>query len=155
MRSAAVLSLLSCFAVGLGAADRAVALEVHTVFVPRNVIYPGDVITADALVERQVQRDDGRAIFGENPKDLVGKVARRTLMRDQLVPQSAVHAQDVVLQGRPYKLMYNSETLSIVGIGVPLKSGAVGETIPVRNPNSGIIIKARVEQDRTLTVDDQ
>src|SRR6185312_4157593 len=104
----------------------------------------------------QVQRDDGsRALFGENPQDLVGKVARRTLMRDQFIPQSAVHAQDVVLQGRPYKMTYNSEFLSIVGVGVPLQSGAVGETIPVRNPTSGIIIKARVEQDRTLTVDDQ
>ena len=46
------------------------AVEVaHTVFVPRNVIYPGDVITADALVERTVQRDaDSPVIFGENPE---------------------------------------------------------------------------------------
>jgi flagella basal body P-ring formation protein FlgA len=156
LRAAGFLSLIFALALGMGAGDRSVAAEMHTVFVPRNVIYPGDVITADALVERQVRREDGaRAIFGENPEDLVGKVARRTLMRDQLIPQSAVHAQDVVLQGRPYKLTYNSESLSIVGVGVPLKSGAVGESIPVRNPTSGIIIKARVEQDRTLTVDDQ
>jgi flagella basal body P-ring formation protein FlgA len=148
--------LLFCVALGAGAADRAFAAEMHTVFVPRNVIYPGDVITTDALVERQVQRENGTpALFGENPQDLVGKVARRTLMRDQLIPRSAVHEQDIVKQGRPYKMTYNSEFLSIVGVGVPLRSGAAGEVVPVRNPTSGIIIKARVEPDRTLTVDDQ
>lgn len=156
LRFAQALLLLFCVALGLGAVDRAFAAETHTVFVPRHVIYPGDVITADALVERQVQRDDGSsAIFGENPQDLVGKVARRTLMRDQFVPRSAVHEQDIVKQGRPYKMTYNSEFLSIVGVGIPLRSGAAGETVPVRNPTSGVIIKARVEPDRTLTVDDQ
>jgi flagella basal body P-ring formation protein FlgA len=129
---------------------------IRTVYVPRNVIYPGDVITADAIVARQVQRDDASpAIFGENPKDLIGKVARRTLMRGELVPRSAVHAQDVILQGRPYKMTYNSEFISIVGVGVPLQSGAVGEIISVRNPTSGLIVKARVEPDRTLAVDEQ
>jgi flagella basal body P-ring formation protein FlgA len=155
-RLAGALPLLVCVALGFAAGDPARAAEVHTVLVPRNVIYPGDVITADALVERQVQRDIGSpAVFGEHPQDLVSKVARRTLMRGQLVPESAVHAQEVVTQGRPYKMTYNSEFLSIVGVGVPLQSGAVGEMISVRNPTTGIIIKARVEQDRTLTVDDQ
>lgn len=148
--------LILCLALATGFGATAGAAEVHTVFVPRNVIYPGDVIAADALVERQVQRDNGSpAIFGENPEDLVGKVARRTLMRGALIPSSAVHQQDVVTQGRPYKMTYNSDFLSIVGVGVPLKSGAVGETIPVRNQTSGVIIKARVEADGTLTVDDQ
>jgi flagella basal body P-ring formation protein FlgA len=38
---------------------------------------------------------------------------------------------------------------------VPLQSGAVGEIISVRNPTSGMIVKARVLPDRTLTVDVQ
>jgi flagella basal body P-ring formation protein FlgA len=155
-RLARVLPLLACVALGFGAGNSVFAAEMHTVFVPRNVIYPGDVITSDALVERQVRRDDASpAVFGENPEDLVGKVARRTLMPDQLVPHSAVHEQNVVLQGRRYKMTYNSEFLSIVGVGEALQSGAVGEMIPVRNPTSGVIVKARVEQNRTLTVDSQ
>jgi flagella basal body P-ring formation protein FlgA len=128
----------------------------RTVFVPRSVVYPGDVITADALVERSVQRNvDSPVIFGENPKDLVGKVARRTLMRGELIPSSAVHQQDVIVQGRSYKITYDSPYVSIVGVGVPLQSGAVGEIISVRNPSTGIIIKARVQPDLTLAVDEQ
>jgi flagella basal body P-ring formation protein FlgA len=145
-----------CAAAIFGVCGAAHADEMHTVFVPRNVIYPGDVITADALVERQVSSSlENHAFFGENPKDLIGKVARRTLIAGQFVPRSAVRAEDVIRQGRPYKMTYNSEFISIVGTGVPLQSGAVGEIISVRNPTSGMIVKARVLPDRTLTVDVQ
>jgi flagella basal body P-ring formation protein FlgA len=148
--------LFACASALFGVCGAARADEVHTVFVPRNVIYPGDVITADALVERQVSSNlRNHAFFGENPKDLIGKVARRTLIAGQFVPRSAVRAEDVVRQGRPYKMTYNSEFISIVGTGVPLQSGAVGDTISVRNPTSRMIVKARVLPDHTLTVEEQ
>ena len=128
----------------------------RTVFVPRNVIYPGDMITAEALVERKVRlSSESSAVFGENPKDLIGKVARRTLMRGEYVPRSALREQDVVHQGRPYKVIYNSEFLSVVGVGVPQQAGAVGETISVRNPTSGVLFKARVQPDETLAVEEK
>lgn len=129
---------------------------VRTVFVPRNVIYPGDMITEDALVERNVRvNSENSAVFGENPKDLIGKVARRTLMKNEYVPRSAIREQDVVRQGRPYKVIYNSQSLSIVGEGIPQQAGSVGETISVRNPASGVLFKARVQADQTLAVDEQ
>jgi flagella basal body P-ring formation protein FlgA len=128
----------------------------RTVFVPRAVIYPGDMITANALVERKLLvAPDNPPVFGERAEDLMGKVARRTLLPNELVPDTAVHAQDLVKQGRTYKLTYNSEFVSIVGVAVPLQSGSVGEIINVRNPETGIIIKARIRPDLTLAVDDQ
>lgn len=147
--SAVILLLGMC---GVAYADNATRM----VFVPRNVIYPGDMITAEALVERKVElNSESSAIFGENPKDLIGKVARRTLMRGEYIPRSALREKDVVLQGRPYKVVYNSETLSIVGVGIPQQAGAIGETISVRNPTSGVLFKARVEPDQTLAVDER
>jgi flagellar basal body P-ring formation protein FlgA len=108
----------------------------HTVFVPRHVIYPGDVITADALVERKVLRSaDSGAVFGENPADVVGKISRRTLLRGELIPNSAVRDKDLIIQGRPYRLIYNSQFVSVVG--------------------TGIVIKARVLPDQTLAVEEQ
>jgi flagella basal body P-ring formation protein FlgA len=76
-------------------------------------------------------------------------------MRGEYVPRSALREQDVVLQGRPYKVIYSSEALSIVGVGIPQQAGAVGETISVRNPTSGVLFKARVEPDQTLAVDEK
>jgi len=135
----------------------AIAADVErTVFVPRNVIYPGDEITADALMGRAFVRSaDSRPVFGENPADLVGKVSRRTLMRGELIPNSAIHDKDLVVQGRAYKLTYISEFVSIVGTGIPLQSASAGEMVNVRNPDTGVIIKARVQPDQTLAVDEQ
>ncbi len=147
---------LLAVAIGLGSTAADAADETRNVFVPRSVIYPGDIITADALTNGKFVRDsESPAVFGENPNDLVGKVARRTLMRGELVPNSAVREQDLVVQGRPYKLTYSSEFVSIVGTGIPLQSGSAGALVSVRNPDTGLIIKARVRPDQTLAVEEQ
>lgn len=128
----------------------------RTVFVPRAVIYPGDRITEANLIERQLLVDPNNPpVFGEREQDLLGKVARRTLLPGELIPEMAIRTQDLIKQGRTYKLVYSSKFVSIVGVGVPLQSGAAGEIINVRNPESGLIIKARIEPDQTLAVDDQ
>lgn len=154
MRNALTLGACICLMI---LSSAAYAQEsVRTVFVPSSVIYPGDKITPEVLVERKVRvSSSSAAVFGENPKDLIGKMARRTLLRNEYIPRSAVREQDAVLQGRPYKVTYNSESLSIVGVGIPQQAGAVGDTISVRNPASGVLFKARVEADQTLAVDEQ
>lgn len=128
----------------------------RTVFVPRAVIYPGDRITDATLIERELLvSPDNPPVFGEREQDLLGKVARRTLLPGELIPETGVRAEDLVKQGRTYKLTYNSKFVSIVGVGVPMQSGSAGEIINVRNPETGIIIKARVEPDQSLAVNDQ
>lgn len=148
------LALLVAAGMGLPAAHAADAVRI--VFVPRSVIYPGDVIAEAALMQRKFVRPaESPAVFGENRDDLVGKVARRTLMPGELVPNSAVREQNLVMQGRSYRLIYNSEFVSIVGVGVPLQSASAGEMVSVRNPDTGLIVKARVQPDQTLAVEDQ
>jgi flagella basal body P-ring formation protein FlgA len=128
----------------------------RTVFVPRAVIYPGDRLTDANLIERQLLvTPENPPVFGERAQDLLEKVARRTLLPGELIPEMAVRAEDLVKQGRTYKLTYNTQFLSIVGVGVPLQSGAAGEVVNVRNPETGVIVKARVEADQSLAVDDQ
>ncbi len=77
------------------------------------------------------------------------------LLPGELIPDTAVRTEDLIKQGRTYKLTYNSPFVSIVGVGVPLQSGSAGEIVNVRNPETGIIIKARIEPDQSLAVDDQ
>ena len=128
----------------------------RTIFVPRAVIYPGDVLTNSNLIERELLVSaDNPPVFGEHQQDLIGKIARRTLLPGELIPENGIRAQDVVKQGRTYKLTYNSKFLSIVGLGVPLQSGSTGEIISVRNLESGLSIRARIRSDQTLAVDDQ
>ncbi len=128
----------------------------RTVFVPNAVIYPGDKITDAVLIERQLLvQPDNPPVFGEREQDLLGKIARRTLLPGELIPDTGVRSEDVIKQGRTYKLTYNSQFVSIVGVGVPMQSGSVGEIVNVRNPETGVIIKARIESDQSLAVTDQ
>jgi flagella basal body P-ring formation protein FlgA len=128
----------------------------HMVFVPRHVIYPGDEITSDALVQRRVLRPEGSApVFGENPADIIGKISRRTLLRGQLIPNSALREKNLVIQGHRYRLVYKSDYVSITGTGIPMQSASAGEMVGVRNPDTGIIVKAIVMPDKTLAVDAQ
>jgi flagella basal body P-ring formation protein FlgA len=150
--SLATMALAAC----IGSAVAEAGNEQHMVFVPRHVIYPGDEITSDALVERRILRPEGSApVFGENPADLVGKVSRRTLLRGQLIPNSALREKNLVIQGHRYRLVYKSDYVSITGTGIPMQSAAAGEMVGVRNPDTGVIVKAMVMPDKTLAVDAQ
>lgn len=130
--------------------------ETRTIFVPANVIYPGDEITPESLRTLEIKRpQDSDAAFGERQEDLVGKVARRTLVSGQPIPASALRSRDVITQGRTYKLIYHSPFVTVVGSGVPLQSASAGAMVNVRNPDTGIIVKARVTADQTLVIDEQ
>jgi flagellar basal body P-ring formation protein FlgA len=125
-----------------------------TILVPRMVIYPGDVILDSSVTERQVVRKSGeQRLFGESREDVVGKVARRTLLRGEAIVPSALRELSVVIQGRTYPLIYKSDILSITGTGVPLQSAAAGQVINARNPDTGAIVKARVRDDGSLVVE--
>lgn len=130
--------------------------EVVTVYVPRTVIYPGDVISDDMLVERKVYaKPAAPPPFGMRREEIVGKSARRTLLRGQFLVASALREPEVITQGRTYVLLYRSPFLVIRGSGVPLQSGGVGEIVNVRNPDTGVVVKARVASNATLVVDVQ
>lgn len=125
-----------------------------TILVPRMAIYPGDVISDDSVVELRVARKIGeQKIFGERREDIIGKVARRTLLRGEAIMPSALREMSIVTQGRTYPMIYKSDILTISGTGVPLQSAAAGQLVNVRNPDTGAIVKARVRDDGFLVVE--
>jgi flagellar basal body P-ring formation protein FlgA len=124
-----------------------------TIFVPRTVIYPGDELSEINLVERKVSGDaQVAARAGPRLDDIVGKVARRTLVPGQVIPASALRSKEIVFQGRAYDVIYRSGVLTIIGTAVPLQSGSAGETVNVRNPETGAVFKAMVQAGGTLVV---
>jgi flagellar basal body P-ring formation protein FlgA len=124
-----------------------------TIFVPRTVIYPGDELSESNLVERKVSGDaQVAARAGPRLEDIVGKVARRTLVPGQVIPASAIRSKEIVFQGRAYDVIYHSGVLTIIGTAVPLQSGSAGETVNVRNPETNAVFKAIVQAGGTLVV---
>ncbi len=148
--------ILVALALVIGAAGIACAepqVRSGILMTPVTAIYPGDEITAEMVAPQSFRFGGSSENFARSLEDVVGRIARRTLMRGQPIPLSALREKAAVLQGKTYSMIYTSEFLSVAGVGVPLQSGAVGSIINVRNPDTGVVVKARVAEDRTLVVE--
>jgi flagella basal body P-ring formation protein FlgA len=148
------LGWLAVVAVALLAAGmpaRAAELELP---VPRAAIYPGDVIGDDQLYGRPfIAHTVTRSSVFEAREDVVGKVARRTLLPGQPIPISAVRDPYLVTQGKQALVVFRAAGLTITTYAMPLQSGGTGDVVSVRNTDSGAVIKGTVATDGTIRVD--
>lgn len=141
MRSAAAVAAALAFAHGA-----TVAAELP---VPRAVIYPGDVISEAALVEQDV-RAPGHLPVVTTRGDVVGKVAKRTLVPGKPIPLNALRAAEVVAQGKTYRIEYAEVGLVISSYAVAISSGGVGDIVSLRNPDSGMVVRGTVTEQGTV-----
>jgi len=156
MRNLVPHRILVALALMIGAAGVAraeIGMSSGILMTPVTAIYPGDEITAEMVAPQSFRFGASSENFARSLGDVVGRIARRTLMRGQPIPLAALREKEAVIQGKTYSMTYTSDFLSISGTGIPLQSGAVGAIINVRNPDTGVVVKARVAEDRTLIVE--
>jgi flagella basal body P-ring formation protein FlgA len=121
--------------------------------VPAVTIYPGDTINESMLKDRTFPENYRyRTAVIESPRVLVGKMARRTLLPGEPIPMNAVDDPKLVTRGVQTQIMFEEGGLSIMGTGIPLQSGTLGETVQVKNADSGRIITGRVQSDGRIRI---
>lgn len=121
--------------------------------VPAVTIYPGDRISEAMLKDRAFpEHYRFRTAVVESPRVLSGKTARRTLRPGEPIPLNAVDDPKLVTRGTQAAILFEEGGLSITGVGIPLQSGALGETIQVKNVDSGRIITGRVQADGRIRI---
>jgi flagella basal body P-ring formation protein FlgA len=120
--------------------------------VPRVTIYPGDVIDAGMLIERNFGAAALKSPVVEQRQSLIGKVARKTLLPGYPIATNAIKDPDVIMQGALALVIYQSGALTITSRGMALESGGTGDVISIRNVDSGTTIKGTVEADGTVRV---
>jgi flagellar basal body P-ring formation protein FlgA len=129
------------------------AQNVLAVPVPTVTLYPGDTIGAEQLTERRFRLSSRNMQAVALSRDIViGKIARRTLVAGQVIPQNAVEDFQLVRRGVPIRVVFAEQGLTIVAYAEPLESGALGEMIRVRNVDTGTIIVGTVQADGSITV---
>jgi flagellar basal body P-ring formation protein FlgA len=130
----------------------AVAAAGTLVPVPGITLYPGDVITEQALIERDFSDDSvmSKMAAARTRADLVGKVARRTLLPGQPIPPNAVEEPTVVANGAKVRILFEDGPLHISALGTALQSGSAGDIISVRNVASGLTVSGTVRVDGTV-----
>ncbi|NBJ11000.1 flagellar basal body P-ring formation chaperone FlgA [Microvirga arsenatis] len=137
----------------LAAGLQSASAEERILPVPSVTIYPGDTISESMLKDRTFPANYRyRTAVVESPRALAGKMARRTLLPGEPIPLNAVDDPRLVTRGVQTQILFEEGGLSIMGIGIPLQSGTVGETIQVKNADTGRIIIGRVQADGRIRI---
>jgi flagellar basal body P-ring formation protein FlgA len=147
---AVTLGVLSC---ALLACAPARAAQNNVLPVPSVTIYPGDTLKAAFLVDRDFSADppvQGSVI--DSRADLIGKVARRTLLPGVPIPLNAVNEPNAVANGAKVRVIFEQDGLVIETYAAALQSGAVGQVISVRNLDSGLTIAGTIQADGSVRV---
>jgi flagellar basal body P-ring formation protein FlgA len=135
-------------ALGLAGPARA---DQRQIAVPAQVIYPGDRITDSMLSDAPEPHGDLGGLLSERGQ-IVGKVARRTLLPGKAILAVAVEEPRAVSMGGMVQLVYQKDGLSIVTTAQALQNGYVGQVVQVRNIESGTIVYGAIQADGTVLV---
>jgi flagellar basal body P-ring formation protein FlgA len=147
-RTAACVLTLVAVAIPMG-----VRAEDQNLPVPNLTIYPGDIIRADALDTRRFGPGAERLAVVRSAEAAVGRVARRTLLPQKPIPLNALRDVNIVQQGKSVKIVFASGGLVITGTGIALQSGVVGDTLNVRNVDSGMTVRGTAQADGTVRIE--
>lgn len=129
----------------------AAAEEMHAPS-PKHVIYPGDVITQDMLVETPIAAQGRSGPVALAAEDIVGMMAARTLLPGLSIPMSALSPPRVVRAGAAAPMIYIDGGLTITAPGDALQDGVVGQMVKLRNEDSGVTVTGRVRADGSVLV---
>ncbi len=139
---------------GLVGASVARAASVESLPVPAVTIYPGDVIADDMLTDGRfpIGTASRFPVAGSN-QELVGKVARRTLLPGRLIARNTVGEPELVSKGKIVSAIYQQGTLVITATVLALQSGSLNDIIQVRNVDSGKVIVGTVTADGGVRIE--
>jgi flagellar basal body P-ring formation protein FlgA len=127
--------------------------EDTTLPAPKTVIYPGEIIREDMLADMPADNLGSRVgPICDTRNALVGKMARRTLLPGEAIAVADVSNPRLVVNGAEVTLYYIEEGLSIATSASALQDGAAGDTVRVRNNDSGVVISGAVQPDGSVRV---
>lgn len=150
---AAGFVLALSLASGAALAQEAADADGATAPVPRIVIYPGDIIRGDMLMDVPASDVQGATdLMIRTRSSVVGKMARRTLLPGRAILPIAINNPRAVVNGSEVKLVYVDGGLTIVASASALQDGAVGDTIKVRNVDSGLTVSGVIQSDGSVRV---
>lgn len=129
------------------------AAEAERLPVAALTIYPGETITEAMLTDKAFAAGTAETYpVIASPVEMVGKVARRTLLPGKLIARNAIGEAEIVVRGTIVRAILSNEALTMKTSVVALQAGGLGAIIQVRNIDSGKIITGVVQADGTVRV---
>ena len=122
------------------------------VLVAKGVISKGSKIEKTDLVE--IKKNISRESIGFKVKNqlIVGKHARRDIFENEAVKGSLVGRPIAVEKGMPVRLVYKTKNLMLTNTAIAMKSGKIGDIIPVRTLRGKKIVYTVVLDSKNVEV---
>ena len=121
--------------------------------VARTTIYPGQAIHMGSLSWKNWRGSKQQLVgYLTEPREAVGKVARRTLIAGRPIAITDLRVPNVVGQGQVVTIVFRSAAIQIVGRAVALQGGSAGALVRVRNVDSRRVIIGTVQNDGSVLV---
>lgn len=130
--------------------------EVMSLPVPVRTLYPNDELHKEDFTWKQFEVNDiARRNYFTGVDPIIANVALRALPAGRPVPLRAVKRRSDVRKGEQTLAHYEADGIEIQGILVPEQDAVVGQMVQVKNPQTGVLLFARVAMDGTLIVEMQ
>ena len=115
-------------------------------------IYPGEIIRDAMIADADFPDAVAGSSYATSHAQLVGKVARRTLLPGQAIPTNAVGEPKLVTIGAMVRVIYQEDGLTISTYASALQAGVVGDLVSLRNLESGLIVSGTVQPDGSVHI---
>ena len=141
-------------ALGIGICPAsAISANSDLVPIPKTVIYPGDIINDDMLVDTDPARCAGSSNDAVRDRaQILGKAAQQTLLPGRFIPATAIASPRLVRYGSEVELVYIDGGLLILATGSALQEGRLGDMVKVRNSETGLTVTGVVQADGRVRV---
>ncbi len=149
MKSLGMVSVTAALFFGPAASASA---DMGTAVVPKQIIYPGEEISAGVVEEVEVTNPKLAGEYARTVGEVTGMVSSRTLLPGRTILLSALRAPYAVKRGSAVRLSFSIGSMNISAGGTPLQDASVGDVIRVRNTDSGVIVNGTVMADGTVQV---
>lgn len=112
----------------------------------RNLVYAKDI----RLDRRDVSSLHARAF--KRIADVAGQQVSRSIDINEILTEKSVDRPTLMRRGAPVTLIYETGALRVESPGLTIEPGKIGDTIQVKNPSSGKLVRGVVIDERTVRV---
>jgi flagella basal body P-ring formation protein FlgA len=119
--------------------------------VPKNIIYAGQIVSPNLLRNRKVPVSYlNRFSVISQYSEVVGKVAKVTLVPSKPIPTNYLSEPDIVKVNKRTVIHFRSGALLITAEVMPLNAAKVGDSVRARNIQTGVIVHGVAQANGTI-----
>ena len=123
-----------------------------TAFTASREIASGETISEKDILESRVETTDIGVAFIRDPKEIEGKIARRTSAAGGLLSSSAFTEAPLVRRGELVNVRLERDGITLTSTARASENGQFGDVIQVKSVDFSSVIKARVTGQSQVSV---